>query len=141
MYSDFHYTSRYTACAYFAGLRSYVPFRYTACAYFPETGSSEPFRYTACAYFTQTTLPTPPLHSRVDAVPTKKRPRAIRGSPTGVFDHYRLNHFLNKCFVVSLFIAAIEVVSGMPFGQERTQFCELPQPSMPPSSISASRRS
>ena len=45
------------------------------------------------------------------------------------------SHFLNKCFVVSSFIAAIEVVSGMPFGQERTQFCEFPQPSMPPSSI------
>ena len=42
---------------------------------------------------------------------------------------------------LSLFIAAIEVVSGMPFGQACTQFCELPQPSMPPSSISASRRS
>jgi len=54
---------------------------------------------------------------------------------------YMLSHFLNICFVVSLLIAAIDVVSGMPFGQARTQFCELPQPSMPPSSISVSSRS
>ncbi len=60
---------------------------------------------------------------------------------TGALCFYIPSHFLNKCFVVSLLIAAMDVVSGMPFGQERTQFCELPQPSMPPSSISASRRS
>src|SRR5690348_13716043 len=54
----------------------------------------------------------------------------------------RLSQRLNICLVVSRLIAAIDVVSGMPFGQERTQFCELPQPSMPlSSSMSASRRS
>src|SRR5690606_6357181 len=35
----------------------------------------------------------------------------------------------------------MDVVSGMPFGQERTQFCELPHPSMPPSAMRASSRS
>src|SRR5699024_12565 len=49
--------------------------------------------------------------------------------------------FLNDCTTVALFIAAIEVVSGIPFGQTCTQFCALPHPVIPPVSINPSKRS
>lgn len=43
--------------------------------------------------------------------------------------------------VAARFNAAIDVVSGMPFGQDCTQFCEFPQFANPPSPMIASRRS
>src|SRR5699024_11995652 len=38
-------------------------------------------------------------------------------------------------------MAAMEVVNGIPFGHTSTQFCELPQPDIPPSSINPSNLS
>ena len=42
---------------------------------------------------------------------------------------------------VARFIAAMDVVSGIPFGHTSTQFCEFPHPEIPPSSIKAASRS
>src|SRR5699024_12044666 len=49
--------------------------------------------------------------------------------------------FLNDCIDVALFIAAIDVVKGIPFGQTSTQFCAFPQLAKPLSSIKPARRS
>src|SRR6202521_217341 len=54
---------------------------------------------------------------------------------------YVANSFLMPYRVVSRYISAIAVVKGINFGHARTQFCALPQSSMPPSAIRASRRS
>src|SRR5690606_39656142 len=51
------------------------------------------------------------------------------------------NHLRKRNLVASRFIAAIDVVSGIPFGQTCTQFCEFPHSCSPPSPKRASRRS
>src|SRR5699024_9813707 len=48
---------------------------------------------------------------------------------------------LNMWNVVSLCIAAMDVVSGIPCGQASTQFCAIPHSATPPTPIRASRRS
>lgn len=66
-----------------------------------------------------------------------KKPPFSGGSETDQLE----SHLRKRNLVASRFIAAIDVVSGIPFGQDCTQFCEFPHSCNPPSPRRASSRS